>query len=185
MGRMTNPASVVYTNAARQDVGEMRGAVIDVEIGDADDFQLEAPDSYPIVCGSLVYVDGTSYGGIVDHRIPTTGSPVVTYRGRTWAGVMSERVIVPPSGRDYYAYDCDANELLRSLVESLGLSWLFAVPSGSSGIALKGEFERYTDMWSGLRKAAKDAGARVSVTWGGTRAALTMVPRRVIEGKLS
>lgn len=185
MGALTSPASVVYTDASRHDVGELSGVRLDLEVGDTDDFQLEAPASYAIAGGSLVYVDGTSYGGIVDHRMPTTGEPTVRYTGRTWAGVMAERVVVPPEGRTHYEYDCDANELLRALLPSLGLSWLFEVPAGASGVHVKGRFDRYTDLWSGLRKAARAAGARVSVEWGGRRAALTMVPRQVVEASPS
>ena len=155
MGGMisTSPASVVYTDGSRVDVGELTGARLDMEVGDTDDFQLTCPSEYAVVGGSLVYVDGTSWGGIVR----------------------------PPAGRDYYEYDCDANALLRSLVASLGLDWLFAVPAGNAGIRLTGRFDRYTDMWSGIRKAARAAGARVSVLWGGLRAELTMVPRSVVE----
>lgn len=181
MGVMTSPASVVYTDASRRDVGELGGVTLDLEVGDTDDFQLTAPASYPVSGGSLVYVDGTSYGGIVDHRVPTTGSPTVTYRGRTWAGIMAERVICPPAGADWYEYDCDANALLRALVSSLDLSWLFEVPSASSGIRVRGRFERYCDMWSGIRRAAREAGARVSVTWGEARVSLSMVARSTIE----
>ena len=183
MGGMisTRPASVVYTDARRVDVGELSGARLDMEVGDTEDFQLTCPAEYPIEGGSLVYVDGTSWGGIVDHRVPTTGSPTTSYRGRTWAGVMAERIVRPPTGADYYEYDCDANELLRRLVASLGLDWLFAVPDGAAGIRLSGRFDRYADMWAGIRKAARAAGARVSVLWGGTRAQLTMVPRSVVE----
>ena len=177
----TRPASVVYTDAQRNDLGELSGARLDMEVGDTEDFQLTCPAEYPISGGSLVYVDGTSWGGIVDHRVPTTGSPTTSYRGRTWAGVMAERIVRPPAGEDYYEYDCDANELLRALVSSLGLGWLFAVPDGGAGIRLTGRFDRYADMWAGIRKAARSAGARVSVLWGGTRAVLTMVPRRVVE----
>lgn len=181
MGALTSPASVVYTDASRRDVGELFGVRLDLEVGDTDDFQLEAPASYAIAGGSLVYVDGTSYGGIVDRRIPTTGEPTVRYEGRTWAGIMSERVVLPPKGKSHYEYDCDANELLRALVPSLGLSWLFEVPSGESGVRLAGRFDRYCDLWSGLRQAARNAGARVSVEWGGRRASVTMVPRRTVE----
>lgn len=185
MGALTSPASVVYTDASRHDVGELSGARLDLEVGDTDDFQLEAPAAYPIAGGALVYVDGTSYGGIIDHRIPTTGEPTVRYVGRTWAGIMAERVVVPPEGMSHYEYDCDANELLRLLVASLGLSWLFEVPTGSSGVRLRGRFDRYCDLWSGLRKAARDAGARVSVEWGGRQATVTMAPRRTVEASPS
>ena len=177
----TRPASVVFTDGSRVDVGELTGARLDMEVGDTDDFQLTCPSEYEVVGGSLVYVDGTSWGGIVDHRVPTTGSPTTTYRGRTWAGVMAERIVRPPAGQDYYEYDCDANALLSALVSSLGLGWLFSVPEGTAGIRLTGRFDRYTDMWSGIRKAARAAGARVSVLWGGLRAELTMVPRSEVE----
>ena len=185
MGRMSNPACVIYTDASRHDVGVLAGATLDLEVGDSDSFEVEAPSDYDISGGSLVYVDGTSLGGIVDHVVPTTGEPLVTYRGRTWAGILAERVVKPPPGSAYYEFDCDANALLRALVEDLGLGWLFEVPAGPSGVALSGRFDRYCDLWDGLRKAARASGARVSVTWGGAKAELTMVPRATYEANPS
>lgn len=157
------------------------GIVLDLVMGDTDDFQATVPPRCGISRGSAIIVDGTGWGGIVDGISSTTTESRRTVSGRTWAGVLASRVIKPPQGAAYLEFDGDAHDVMRSIVVACDLSWLFHVPAAQSGIHVAGRFDRYTDAASGLRKALRRAGARLDCRWDGAGVVLSCAPIATVE----
>ena len=67
---------------------------------------------------TIVYVEGTEYGGEITGSIIDTDEKTITYTGRTWRGTLSEWIIEPPAGQDYLVVSCNIATILRDLPHS-------------------------------------------------------------------
>lgn len=170
---------IIATDDALVEVGTLRGASLDLVLGDTNDFQLEF--GRPIPRGSIVFVEGTELAGVIDDVETVSTSRVVTHTGRTWPGILDTRVVRPPSGSDYYEFSGDANEVIAALVDDCDLGGIFSTPDKMSGIRLTGKAARYASLWEVLLSATSAVGARPSCSWDGTRLRLTAVRSRVVE----
>lgn len=154
---------LVYTDRDHVDQGVILAYRLDAAWGaDENNFEIVLPSDSHIDFGALVYVDGTQLGGVIDAKSPDGTGEVstVTYTGRTWHGILAGSVISPDEGEDYYTYDGDANDVIRAIIARQGLGDVFAC-EGSSGIAVKGRFDRFANAYAGLSKMlTRDAAAR-------------------------
>ena len=172
---------ICYTDASRVDVGALRGASLNTVWGDSgNDFELTVDIASPerIEDGALVYVEGTEYGGVVDEREASSSDGTIRYRGRSWHGMLRDRVLCPDAGADYLTVSGEANAVLLSLVSRMGLSDVMTVSSAASGIEVRHQFERFCDAYSGIRAMLSASGARLAVAYDSvaSRAVLSAVP---------
>lgn len=155
---------LTYTDANHVRQGIKRSFSLDLSFGVNDnDFtiKLAAGDSLPL--HGLVYIDGTEYGGVIDQfGIDNSGDvSLVTYSGRTWHGILANKVIVP-SG-DYYTMSGEANKAIGSLISYLGLEDIFTTRSKASDFTLNYQVARFSDAYSALRNALASVGARLNI----------------------
>ena len=88
---------LIYTNKAREDLGVLQDYDMDLAFG-SDENNFECTVSAASHCceeGSLLYMEGTEYGGIVDGIESDTASKEVKYNGRTWHGILESKIILP------------------------------------------------------------------------------------------
>ena len=117
--------------------------------------------------GEYVGIEGTEYGGVVDTIGESTKSAEMVYGGRSWHGILAAKVLCPDAGADYLTVSGDANEVLASLVSRVGLTSLFSVDAGGSGIYVSSySFDRYTDCYTGMRKMLAKSGAKLMMEYG-------------------
>ena len=64
---------------------------------------------------TIVYVEGTEYGGEITGSIIDTDENIITYTGRTWRGTLSEWIIEPPAGQDYLVVSGNVATSIRRL----------------------------------------------------------------------
>ena len=174
-------ADICYTDAARRDVGVLRGASLNVTWGDSgNDFELtvDLASGARLEDGALVYVEGTEWGGVVDEREASQSDGALRYRGRSWHGILRDRVLCPDPGADYLTVSGEANAVLLSLVSRMGLSDVMTAPAAASGITVGHTFDRYCDAYTGIRKMLAASGARLAVSYDAAagRAVLSAVP---------
>lgn len=178
---------LICTDASWRDLCALGECTMDMEFGDGGDdantFELRIPvGSAPdgLAFGSLVYVDGTEYGGVVDDIGSDTTGKVhkALFGGRTWHGVLEGRVLRPDRGADYLSVSGEANAVLLQLVHRMGLAGLFAVDASDSGIRVSHRFARYVAGYTGLRAMLAPAGAKLAMRWDGGRVVLSAAPRR-------
>lgn len=145
---------------------------LDLAFGsDENDFELEM-DAPLLSGGEYVAIEGTEYGGVVDEIKTSTDTPTVTYKGRSWHGMLAGKVLCPDAGADYLTVSGDANSVLASIVSRVGLSDVLKVESGGSGIYVSSySFDRYCDAYAGILAMLKASGAklRMSAGQGGVR----------------
>ena len=65
---------------------------------DENDFRLTVDQKVSdLVGGSLLYIDGTEYGGVIDKIGYSDSQETIFYEGRSWSGVLDSKVILPNS----------------------------------------------------------------------------------------
>lgn len=157
---------VIYTDSSGLPQGELHKYSIDLDIGKDNDFQIGMNlKNHCMSHGSIWYVENTEYGGIVDDVKIDTKKNKVYYSGRAFRGILEKKIIEPESGQDYYIVSGDANRILEQLIEKVGLSDLFIVPADDAGIKISSnQFERYTDMYAGIKKMLSNVDAKLVCT---------------------
>ncbi|MDY4677583.1 MAG: head fiber protein [Bifidobacterium tsurumiense] len=154
-------------------------ANLDLSFGsDENDFQLDDVN-VPIEEGSLLWIDGTEYGGQVDSRSVTVDNGVATrsYSGRTWQGMLVRKRLLPDSGQSHLVVSGRIDVVLTSLVKRIGLDSLFTVDENSRTIP-SFQFDRFVDAYSGIRKLLSKNGLRLQTMMRGNRPSLGAVPIR-------
>ena len=72
---------LIYTYSQKKDIGVVKDYTMDLAYGsDENNFELVVPLSKDniIEYDSIVYMDGTEYGGFIDERIVSTTSSNIT-----------------------------------------------------------------------------------------------------------
>lgn len=154
---------LIYADNKRNDVGVISAYSFDLAYGsDENNFELELllKDNC-LKKGWFVYIDGTEYGGIVDKINVDTKNEVVKYKGRTWHGILSKSVIVPDVGYDYYVVSDEANRVIGTIIDKLGLGSIFERGYDDTGLHINYQFERYTDAYTGLQKMLYENGMKL------------------------
>lgn len=161
----------------------LKGCRLDVEFGDsgANDIELTvgAASGQRVAMGSVVYVDGTEYGGIVDSSESDSREGAIRYAGRSWHGILAGKIVCPPSGQDHRTADGEANACILQIIGLLGLSGVMTASAGDSGVEIQGfAFDRFCDGYAGLRKMLASAGARLAISYDSrsSMAVLSAVP---------
>lgn len=159
---------LIFTNAKRSDQGVLSTHSFDLSYGAAEnDFALTLGANEPTLeTGACVFIEGTEYGGKVGGIKSSTNGETITYKGRTWHGIMNSKVIQPDTGEDYLVVSGDANEVLSFLVARLGLSGLFVVAENLSGVNISNyKFHRYCKGYDGFRAMLAANGAKLKIAW--------------------
>lgn len=159
---------LIYTNAQREDQGQFLDFKFDLAYGiDENNFELSVSNTNH-VCeeGSIVYIEGTEYGGIVDAIRVETENRKIIYIGNTWHGLLESKVIEPDAGEAYLTLSGDANIVLGVLIERLGLSDLFKASSDTSGLNIKNySMNRYVKGYTGIKKMLATVNGKLKITF--------------------
>ena len=131
----------------------------EVGTGDAsNDFELRG---YDVFTGG-VYIPGTEYGGLIEKAEDTTGEDLHTYKGWTWRGLLTQAVVSPPSGADYYTASGDLHEIISGLV-STRFSGLFTVPVTLTGKTANFQADRYCTVHEALTDLCEENGYKLVI----------------------
>lgn len=169
---------LIYTNSQRVDLGVLNTYNFDLSFGDSEnDFELTLGTSPILENESIVYVEGMEYGGIIGGKKTNSNSETITYMGRTWHGVLNSKVIEPNAGDDYYIVSGDANAVLSTLINRLGLDSLFVASSELSGITIKNyQFDRYCYGYDGIKSMLLQFKAKLRMEWVNRSVRLSAMP---------
>ena len=155
---------LIYTNASRVDRGVLLDYELDLAFGaDENNFECRIQsNSHCCEAGSLLYMEGTEYGGIVDSIESDTENDEVVYRGRTWHGIIGSKIILP-----LLSSDASTSSVTVKTTDSNGsLVGKYLVISGDANACISQyQFNRYTDAYSGLSKMLDSAGLKLQVTF--------------------
>ena len=154
---------LIATKADHTDLCAVVDFTLDMVIGhDRQDFKASFDPIEGVGGGSLLYIDGTEYGGVVDDVTTDTETGIASYHGRTWDGILAAKRIMPPSGSAYRTVSGEANSVLASLVTLLDIGSVFAASTAASGITISSyQFDRFVDAYEGIYKMLQSAGAKL------------------------
>lgn len=159
-----------YTNSKKVDQGVLLAYSLDMSFGEdinENDFELTIGSTETMLeDNSVIYIENTEYGGIVDGMKSNTASETLTHIGRTWHGILNSKVIQPDNGSDHLVVSGDANVVLAFLIVRLGLSGLFVAAESLSGINIANyQFSRYCMGYDGIRAMLAANGAKLKIRW--------------------
>ena len=170
---------LIYTNSERVDQGVLSAYAFDLSFGASEnDFVIVIGTAEAMLdYGAFIYMEGTEYGGIVDIKQVITNSESVTYKGRTWHGVLNSKIIEPDPGANYYVVSGDANEILSLLIARMGLSELFTANKKAAVVDIVTyQFHRYCKGYDGIAAMLSDNGAKLKIAWKNQTVELSAVP---------
>ncbi len=105
------------------DRGVLNTYTFDCSFGEKEnDFELRVPmGAHELSEDQIVYVNGTEYGGVIDAIEVDTENQMMIYSGRTWHGILENKILYPQPGYNYFYVNGDANEVLRELLERMNI----------------------------------------------------------------
>ena len=112
---------------------------------------------------TLIFYEGTEYGGEIMGSVINIEENTVTYTGRTWRGTLEEFIIEPPAGRDYLTVTGN----LADIINALPLYPLMEVAETDYAITSSYSFDRYITMFEGVTNLLTycDSALRLSISF--------------------
>lgn len=153
-------------------VGEEKGYIeceTDLDIGDTNDFEIRMSlDEWKReMCdyGYRMYVPDTEYGGILESMRVVTKSNEIVWSGHTWRGLLTQKVVEPPSGSDHLILNGELNDVIRTLIADRFGS-LFVVPKVNTKVTLNNwQVDRYVSLYNVIMKFLDAKGHRLQISY--------------------
>jgi hypothetical protein len=139
----------------------------DFEVGDFENSFLvtgNRAEWEPVPDGARVYIPGTEYGGIYKHLETDTKAGTFGIGGYTWRGMLQNKTIQPPSDADYATDSGELNALIKERVEA-EFPDLFTGAAESTGVTVSYQYNRYVNLYDGLRSMLKSVGYRLNIEY--------------------
>lgn len=142
---------------------------VDMDIGGTNDYAMTVAlsdwDRLGYNYGYRLYIPDTEYGGFVQNIKTDSRSDEAVISGLTWRGLLTCKIIEPPPGQAYKTVSGEANAVLKAMLDGL-FGDIFIVPESDSGITITSyQFDRYTDLLSGLTKMLYANNARLKICY--------------------
>lgn len=157
---------LIYATGEKVDIGVMNSFKFDLAFGiDENNFELTTSTNNH-VCreGYILYIEDTEYGGIIRKIAVNTQIGELLYKGDTWHGIIAKKILEPDAGEDYLICNGEANSVLSSLIERMGLDDLFKASTDLSSITIRNyKMNRYIDGYSGIKKMLAAFGGKLKL----------------------
>lgn len=159
---------VILANRAGEQIRCLVNPDLDAQINGSNDkdFSLAIQSSEwrdDFEFGARIFVQDTEIGGIIGEIYSDTELDRICVQGRTWRGMLSDKVIIPPAGADYATASGTVNAVLKSLVEP-EFGGLFVVPV-TDGPTVNWQFDRFCTLYDGIVKMLKSVGYRLRIRY--------------------
>ncbi|MBU9069977.1 siphovirus ReqiPepy6 Gp37-like family protein [Bifidobacterium longum] len=163
---------LIITDSNHVDARSAADYTLDCAWGkEENDFELVVSGASTIDAGAYIYIDGSECGGVVDAMEDqlAAGVSTLTYSGRTWHGMLANKILEPDKGKDYLTVSGTASTVIGSLISRVGLDSVFDAvvpPDGSGDPSIKQyQFDRYVDAYTGLRKMCAANGLKLRLAY--------------------
>lgn len=158
---------LIITNSAGRDIAELQAFQLDSDTNGEKTVEVTVPaqkwKDY-MTFGARVYVPGTEIGGLIGQLYTDTASNTVSLMGRTWRGVLNSKIIVPPSGSNYYRISGELNSNIQELIGTR-FGNLFQVSSEYTVTVTNFKFPRFCTLLEGIEKMLKSVGYRLNIVY--------------------
>lgn len=166
---MENEKQLILADSNLRDILPVMNAYIDVAVGsDENNFEIKISRQKwddRMTFGNVLYIKNTEYGGIIGEVDTDTAEDKVSLIGYTWRGMLSKKIIQPPSGQNYMKVSGELNEVIGSLI-SEQFGDYFVASQESTGVTVNNyQFERYCTLLYGLEKMLKSVNYRLQIRY--------------------
>lgn len=184
---------LTFTNADWADVGLLDATASDWAFGaDENDFEIMLSNASGVPdIGALIYDESGVLGGIVRGYESEYSTGVLRVLGDTWTGILDRFTLVPPSGQAYFSVSGTLQSCVQSLINRLGVGWLFTVSNGSSQRSVSHTFKgnrtdstqndtgRFMGGWAALWQLVSDNGCKAVFSYDAAarKVVITAIPR--------
>lgn len=163
--------ALIYTDTDLVEQGYLSGAVMDFQEEESENsFTLEMGlDDFPKLSDGCYVFDENNpqFGGRVQKVRIQTAQNSLTWSGLTFAGVLSTKIIEPPSGQAYREIYGTLSEKVNTILELVGLDGVFYTNASGSAES-NWKIDRYTDVLSAFRKLASKSNLAMDVSFDKT-----------------
>lgn len=169
---------LIFANTKREDLGILHDYDMDLAYGkDENSFELSMPiKNHACEKGYIVYVEDSEYGGIVDSLKVDTASKTITYKGRTWHGILEGHILEPDKGKDYLVLSGDANEVIGTIIKRIGLTDIFKASTEPSHLIINKYKCRYQDVYTVLKDMLSSVTGKLIIRYKKGTVELSAVP---------
>lgn len=115
---------VYYTDSQLADMGVINTYEISLDCADEKNFSITSPE-FTIRSGGYWYVPDTEYGGRVDGFETDSDAGEVTYKGRSWRGILHSHIVDVPDDQEARLEQGAVAEIINELLTEAGVSGLF------------------------------------------------------------
>ncbi len=151
--------ALIYTDTDLVEPGYLSGAVMDLQEEESENsFTLEMglDDYSKLSAGCCVFDENNpQFGGMVSKPHIKTAQNGLIWGGFTFAGILSTKIIEPPSGAAYRVLTGTFAQKVNAVLTLIGLSDVFYTDADADGGSTgEWQIDRYTDALTALRKLA-------------------------------
>ena len=166
---MENGKQLILAGSDLRDILPVMNAYIDMAVGaDENNFKVKVSRQKwddRMTFGNVLYIKNTEYGGSIGEVDTDTAEDKVSLIGYTWRGLLSKKIIQPPSGQDYMKVSGELNEVIGSLISGQFGDY-FVMSQESTGVTVSNyQFERYCTLLYGLDKMLKSVNYRLQIRY--------------------
>ena len=115
---------LIYTDANLNEIGTLEDHEVDLDVAGEKNFELRS-DFHIMELGSLWYVDGTEFGGIVGKFETDPDNNQVIYTGRSFRGILASKIIEVEEGLNVETYSGSITTIVNNLLEEYDLNSFF------------------------------------------------------------
>lgn len=109
------------------------------------------------------YIPGTEVGGIFEYSKNQSYFDITELHGHSWRGLLSQALILPPPGQDYYTVSGDADTIISNIISGK-FGGFFEEKPGASGITIASyTFPLYVNVLDGIEGMLEANGARLKI----------------------
>lgn len=158
---------LIYADKNNIELGFLSDFTFDMDIGKENDFTIEVDiNSNVLNYGYRIYYLNTEYGGVIEGLKVNTKAKKITYSGRTWRGILKNKIIKPTSGKAYKTVSGEANSIINDMLIYTNSTGYFKAISTPTTINIPSySFDRYTSLLEGLNKMLKSVNARLKLEY--------------------
>lgn len=159
------PEEFILATPEGEEQGFLRDVQLDLEVGDTNDFELIVPLEENLWKGYQIYMPDTEYGGLIEECEVHMDESATYLRGYTWRGLLSQKVVEPPTGQDYLILSGELNEILEKLLGDR-FGPLFVVNPINTGITVQNwKVDRYVTLYDAMVKLLAHYNYRLNITY--------------------
>lgn len=149
---------LMYTNKNKEIQNFLVGASLDVENGENNSIQLSmAIEDFTLITENCYVFDNDfpQFGGRLDKVTVNTANESVTWSGRSFAGILDEKIVVPPVGQSYLTINGSFGRVINQLLSLTGLDDVFYTDLLDTETGTESyKINRYVSVLSALKSIA-------------------------------